>query len=167
VQLATLGSLAARPTPCRFLAHGDQRPDDARRVSRRRRTPSPSPSERPALIARERVLEVRRAVDMVRRLRERRGILTLAQIQQTQRLLAERAEELYRRRGPRRARHRRAAPPQGALARCKSVTPATLCPRVPLPPVELTGKLNLNTASVEQLMLLPGVGPVEATSLVA
>jgi DNA uptake protein ComE-like DNA-binding protein len=33
--------------------------------------------------------------------------------------------------------------------------------------VELTGKLNLNTASVEQLMLLPGVGPVEATSLVA
>jgi hypothetical protein len=34
---------------------------------------------------------------MVRRLRERRGTLTLAQIQRTRRLLAERAEELYRR----------------------------------------------------------------------
>ena len=43
------------------------------------------------------MLEVRRAVDMVRRLRERRGILTLAQIQRTRQLLAERAEELYRR----------------------------------------------------------------------
>lgn len=66
-------------------------------MSRRRRRPPLSPSERAALIARERVLEVRRAVDMVRRLRERRGTLTLAQIQRTRRLLADRAEELYRR----------------------------------------------------------------------
>jgi hypothetical protein len=34
---------------------------------------------------------------MVRRLRERRGTLTLAQIQRTRRLLADRSEELYRR----------------------------------------------------------------------
>lgn len=66
-------------------------------MSRRRRKSSPSPSERAAFLARERVLEVRRAVDMVRRLRERRGTLTLAQIQQTRRLLADRAEELCRR----------------------------------------------------------------------
>jgi hypothetical protein len=62
-----------------------------------RRKSSPSPSERAALLARERVLEIRRAVDMVRRLRERRGSLTLAQIEQTRRLLANHAEELYRR----------------------------------------------------------------------
>ncbi len=56
-----------------------------------------SPSERAALLARERVLDVRRTVDGYRLFRERRGILTLAQIQRTRRLLTERAEELYRR----------------------------------------------------------------------
>jgi hypothetical protein len=56
-----------------------------------------SPSERAALLARERVLSIRRAVDLVRRFRERRGTLTLAEIRWVHRLLADRAEELYRR----------------------------------------------------------------------
>jgi len=65
-------------------------------VPRGKGKPSTSPSERAALLARERVLEVQRGVDLVRWLRERRGSLTLAQIQRTRRLLAEHAEELYR-----------------------------------------------------------------------
>ena len=40
-------------------------------------------------------------------------------------------------------------------------------PRAQLPPVELTGKLNLNTATEAQLMLLPGVGPVETARIIA
>ena len=47
-------------------------------------------------------------VDMVQRLRERRGILTLAQIQAARRLLADRAKELYRRAD--RVEHGTAAP---------------------------------------------------------
>jgi competence ComEA-like helix-hairpin-helix protein len=43
---------------------------------------------------------------------------------------------------------------------------AAVCPRVQLPPMEVTGKLNLNTATVEQLMLLPAVGPLEAERIV-
>jgi hypothetical protein len=54
-------------------------------------------AERAARAARERSRNVWRMVNFYRLIRERRGILTLAQIQQTQRLLAERAEELYRR----------------------------------------------------------------------
>jgi competence protein ComEA len=59
------------------------------------------------------------------------------------------------------------------LASLASLLLVTACsgpavhPRVPLPPMELTGKLNLNTASAEQLMLLPGVGPSEAERIVA
>jgi len=56
-----------------------------------------SPSERAALLARERALSIRRVVDLVRRIRERRGNLTLAQIRHMSRLLTDRAEELYRR----------------------------------------------------------------------
>jgi competence ComEA-like helix-hairpin-helix protein len=41
-----------------------------------------------------------------------------------------------------------------------------VCPRVQLPPMEVTGKLNLNTATVEQLMLLPAMGPLEAERIV-
>jgi competence ComEA-like helix-hairpin-helix protein len=36
----------------------------------------------------------------------------------------------------------------------------------PPPPMEITGKLNLNTATEEQLMLLPTVGPLEAERIV-
>jgi len=64
-------------------------------VARARR--SISPSERAAIIGRERLLGLRRMVNAFRLLRERRGILTLAQIQRMSRLLATRAEELYRR----------------------------------------------------------------------
>jgi len=44
---------------------------------------------------------------------------------------------------------------------------AAACPRVPLPPMEVTGKLNLNTATEARLMLLPTVGPVEAERIIA
>ena len=43
---------------------------------------------------------------------------------------------------------------------------AAVCPRAPLPPMELTGKLNLNTATEAQLMLLHTVGPLEAERIV-
>jgi len=56
-----------------------------------------SPSERAALVARERVLATRRGVHLFRLLRERRGVLTLAQIQRMSRLLTDRADALYRR----------------------------------------------------------------------
>jgi competence ComEA-like helix-hairpin-helix protein len=42
-----------------------------------------------------------------------------------------------------------------------------VCPRVPLPPMEVTGVVNLNEATEEQLMLLPSVGPLEAERIVA
>ncbi len=38
--------------------------------------------------------------------------------------------------------------------------------RAHLPPMEITGKLNLNTATEEQLMLLPTVGSSEAERIV-
>ena len=56
-----------------------------------------SPAERSALIARERVLAIRRGVHMFHLLRERRGLLTLAQIRAMSRLLADHADALYRR----------------------------------------------------------------------
>jgi hypothetical protein len=56
-----------------------------------------SPSERAALIDRERLLGMRRMVHAFRLLRQRRGILTLAQIRRMSRLLTTRAGELYRR----------------------------------------------------------------------
>jgi len=56
-----------------------------------------SPVERAALAARERVLATRRGVNLFRLLRERRGVLTLAQIRQMTRLLTEHADALYRR----------------------------------------------------------------------
>lgn len=55
-----------------------------------------SPAERAAL-ARERVLANRRAVHLFHLLRERRGVLTLAQIRRMSRLLADHADALYRR----------------------------------------------------------------------
>lgn len=58
---------------------------------------STSPFERAALVARERVLAIRRGVHMFHLLRERRGVLTLAQIQRMKRLLLDHADALYRR----------------------------------------------------------------------
>ena len=56
-----------------------------------------SPAERAALVDRERVLAVRRGIHMFHLLRERRGLLTLAQIRAMSRLLADHADALYRR----------------------------------------------------------------------
>jgi len=56
-----------------------------------------SPAERAALVARERVLATRRAVHLFHLLRERRGVLALAQIRRMSRLLADHADALYRR----------------------------------------------------------------------
>jgi hypothetical protein len=56
-----------------------------------------SPAERAALVARERVLAARRGVYLFRLLRERRGVLTLAQIRRMSRLLIDHADALYRR----------------------------------------------------------------------
>ncbi len=47
-----------------------------------------------------------------------------------------------------------------------AVGPAT-AERVQLPPKEIIGTLNLNTATEEQLMLLPTVGPSEAARIIA
>ncbi len=47
---------------------------------------------------------------------------------------------------------------------------AAVCPRAPLPQpprMEITGKLNLNTATADQLMRLPTVGPPEAARIIA
>jgi competence protein ComEA len=54
-----------------------------------------------------------------------------------------------------------------ALVSATACSHAAVCPRVQLPPMEITGVVNLNDASMEQLMLLPGVGPVEAERIVA
>jgi competence protein ComEA len=57
------------------------------------------------------------------------------------------------------------APQLASLASLMLVTAccgAAVVARVQLPPMEITGKLNLNTATEEQLMLLPTVGPSEA-----
>jgi hypothetical protein len=64
-----------------------------------------SPSERAALAARERSRDVWRMVNFHRLLRERWGILTLAQIRTMSPLLADHADATYRRpaRRPRRA----------------------------------------------------------------
>lgn len=78
-----------------FLAPADRRSDDPIRVARARRPISPA--ERAALVARERVLDVQRAVNLFRLLRKRRGLLTLAQIRAMSRLLADHADALYRR----------------------------------------------------------------------
>jgi len=56
-----------------------------------------SPAERAALVTREHVLATRRGVHLFRLLRERRGILTLAQIRRMSRLLVDHADALYRR----------------------------------------------------------------------
>jgi competence ComEA-like helix-hairpin-helix protein len=44
---------------------------------------------------------------------------------------------------------------------------SAVCPRAPMPPIEVTGKLNLNDATMDQLMLLPGVGPVEVERIIS
>jgi hypothetical protein len=80
---------------CRFLAHADRRPDDPCRVARAKG--SISSAERTALVARERILAARRGVYLFRLLRERRGVLTLAQIRRMSRLLTDHADALYRR----------------------------------------------------------------------
>jgi hypothetical protein len=54
-------------------------------------------AERAALSARERSRDVWRMVNFHRPLRERRGILTLAQIRAMSRLLADHADAIYRR----------------------------------------------------------------------
>jgi hypothetical protein len=56
-----------------------------------------SHAERAALVAREHVLAIRRGVHLFHLLRERRGVLTLAQIRRMSRLLTAHADALYRR----------------------------------------------------------------------
>jgi competence protein ComEA len=51
---------------------------------------------------------------------------------------------------------------------CGAAVGAATSARVQLPPIgKLTGKLNLNTATEKQLMLLPTVGPPEAVRIIA
>jgi competence protein ComEA len=50
---------------------------------------------------------------------------------------------------------------------CGAAVGAAAAERVQLPPQEIIGTLNLNSATLEQLMLLPTVGPVEAERIVA
>jgi competence protein ComEA len=44
---------------------------------------------------------------------------------------------------------------------------AVRAPLPQLPPMEITGKLNLNTATADQLMRLPTVGPPEAARIIS
>ena len=61
------------------------------------------------------------------------------------------------------------SPPAGASPSAKSGPPGTLPHEEPIKfsKKELTGKLNLNTATEEQLMMLPNVGPSKAERIVA
>jgi competence ComEA-like helix-hairpin-helix protein len=64
---------------------------------------------------------------------------------------------------------RRLAPFAGIAMLVTSCCGAAVGARAHLPPrelTELTGKLNLNSATEEQLMLLPAVGPSEAERIV-
>ena len=56
--------------------------------------------------------------------------------------------------------------PLASLLLVTACSHAAVCPRVQLPPMEVTGVLNLNDATEAQLMLLPTVGPSEAERFV-
>jgi len=53
-----------------------------------------------------------------------------------------------------------------ALAGSAALTPPPTKPGVPIAKKELTGKININTATEDQLMLLPTVGPAKAERVV-
>jgi len=53
-----------------------------------------------------------------------------------------------------------------ALASSGALTPSPTKPGVPIVKKELTGKININTATEDQLMLLPTVGPAKAERVV-
>ena len=53
-----------------------------------------------------------------------------------------------------------------ALASSGTLTPSPTKPGVPIAKKELTGKININTATEDQLMLLPTVGPAKAERVV-
>lgn len=59
---------------------------------------------------------------------------------------------------------RRRAAAQCALAACLAIALASAAQAVDAPPV--TGVVNVNTASVEELQLLPGIGEARARALV-
>jgi len=61
---------------------------------------------------------------------------------------------------------RRLAPFAGIAMLVTACCGAAVGARAHVPPREITGKLNLNTATEEQLMLLPAVGTSEAERII-